>query len=146
MCGLEARFLKKIPVLTREALISLRNSLTLRLYFLCSPPVINFWPSKVSSWGENLAEIIIWTFLFCVLPFLDPASFLHQMTSLSVFPLRSAGVPLWVEDGGDTGPSSVQRLRGWKYCQHAEAAFGTRKLTSSWLLLWFLTSPCRIVS
>ena len=45
------------------ALIPLKKT-SLKGYFLNSPPLVHFWPSKVSSLGENLAEIMVLIFLF----------------------------------------------------------------------------------
>lgn len=133
MCSLEARK-EEIPVLTREALISLKNS------FLGSPPVTNFWPSRVGSWGENLSKIRVLIFLFCLLSFLGPCLFpapgVFSSFSLSQ---ESAGVSLPEEGGWGRESSPIQRLRGWKYCQHAETVGGTVKIIFYWLLFRHLT-------
>lgn len=96
------KILQKIPILTLVALLSLkRNSLKLRLDPLSSPPMVRLWPSAVSCWGENLAEMGVLIFPFCLLPFLGSHLPLSCIGGLPPrFPLsqRSVCVSLCVED------------------------------------------------
>lgn len=94
------KILFKIPMLTVVALIPLKkNSLKLRLYFLNSPPLIHFWPSKISSLGENLARDYGLNLPLMFSPFFkDPiylfpapngiSFYLHYLKDLFVFPFR----------------------------------------------------------
>ena len=105
-------------MLTIVALIPLKkNSLKLRLYFLNSPPLIHFWPSKISSLGKNLARDYGLNLPLLFSPFLRilSTSFLHQMASLSVFTISKICLCFPLGNGwwpqGILPDSEMQRLK-----------------------------------